>query len=284
MKTIIYYFTGTGNSLAAAMKIAAALKDCELVPIASLKDTPGRVVPAADRVGIICPVYDAGLPVIVKEFAERLDIGAVPYTFAIVTLGGTGISALHQLNRILVQGCRKKLDAAFTVIMPGNFPPVGVPPSGERKEEILRKADAALAAIAVAIQKGQAVPPGFSPLSSLMRLLLYPPFSRNVRGGDTSFSVDDTCTACGTCAKVCPVGNIVMENDRPVWQHHCELCCACLHFCPAEAIQLNILRGTKGRGRYRHPDLKVDDMKAQQGETPVQESGTGSAGVPSYSR
>jgi Fe-S-cluster-containing hydrogenase component 2 len=75
-----------------------------------------------------------------------------------------------------------------------------------------------------------------------------------------------------------------MENDRPVWQHHCELCCACLHFCPAEAIQLNILRGTKGRGRYRHPDLKVDDMKAQQGETPVQESGTGSAGVPSYSR
>ena len=46
MKTIIYYFTGTGNSLAAAKKIAAALKDCELVPIASLegytgKDRPG---------------------------------------------------------------------------------------------------------------------------------------------------------------------------------------------------------------------------------------------------
>ena len=29
MKTIIYYFTGTGNSLAAARKIAAALGDCE---------------------------------------------------------------------------------------------------------------------------------------------------------------------------------------------------------------------------------------------------------------
>jgi ferredoxin len=269
MRTIIYYFTGTGNSLAAARKIATTLKDSELVPIASLADTPGKIVPAADRVGIVCPVYDAGIPVIVKEFAERLDIGAVPYAFGIVTMGGMGISALHQLNKILVQGCHKKLDAAFAVKMPGNFPPVGVPPAGEKKEEILRKADGDLTAIAVAIQKGQAVPPGFSPLSSLMRTFLYPPFAKNVHGSDTSFSAEDTCTACGTCVTVCPVENIVLAKERPVWQHRCELCCACLHFCPVEAIQLNTMQGTKGRGRYRHPDLKVEDMKAQRGEKPA---------------
>ena len=272
MKTIIYYFTGTGNSLAAAKKIAAVLGDCELVPIASLKDKPGKIVPAADRVGIVSPVYDAGLPVIVKDFAERLDIGPIPYTFGIVTLGGTGISALHQLNKILMQHCRKKLDAAFAVKMPGNFPPVAVPMAGPEKEKCLSEADAHLASIAVMIEKGQAVSPGFSPLSSLMRCLLYPPFSRNVHGMDKSFSVEDSCTSCGTCAKVCPVGNIIMENERPVWQHHCELCCACLHFCPVEAIQLNTMQGTKGRGRYRHPDLKVEDMKTQREEKPVQES------------
>ena len=272
MKTIIYYFTGTGNSLAAARKIAAALKDCELVPIASLKDMPGKIVPAADRVGIVCPVYDAGVPVIVKEFAERLDIGAVPYAFAVVTLGGTGISALHQLNKILMQGCHRKLDAAFAVKMPGNFPPLAVPPSGEEKDAILRKADTGLAAIAVAIQKGQAVPPGLSPLSSLMRILIYPPFAKNVHGMASSFSVDDTCTSCGTCAKVCPVGNIAMGNGRPAWQQKCELCCACLHLCPAEAIQINVFRGTRGRGRYRHPDLTIDDMKLQRGEKTAQES------------
>lgn len=265
MKTIIYYFTGTGNSLAAAKKIAGALKDTELVPIASLKTSEGRVVPAADRAGIICPVYDAGLPVIVKEFAGRLDVGAIPYTFGIVTMGGMGASALHQLNGILVHNCRKKLDAAFAVKMPGNFPPVGVPPSGEKREAILRDADAELAAIAVMIEKGQAVPPGFSLLSRLMHAAMYGKFERNVPGMDRSFSVDETCTSCGTCAKVCPVGNITIENERPVWQHHCELCCACLHFCPVEAIQLTTMQGTKGRGRYRHPDLMVDDMKAQRG-------------------
>ena len=269
MKTVIYYFTGTGNSLAAAKKIAAALKDCELVPIASLKDTAGRIVPAADRVGIVCPVYDAGIPVIVKEFAERLDIGAVPYVFGIITFGGMGISALHQLNSILLQGSRKKLDAAFAVKMPGNFPPVGVPPVGDKKEEILRKADAELAAIAVTIQKGQTVPPGFSPLTSLMRLLLYPPFAKNVHTMDKSFSVEGTCTACGTCAKVCPVGNITLEKERPAWHHQCELCCACLHFCPVEAIQINTMQGTKGRGRYRHPDLNIGDMETQRGKKPA---------------
>ncbi|MDD1685031.1 MAG: EFR1 family ferrodoxin [Methanoregula sp.] len=266
MKTIIYYFSGTGNSLAAAKKIAAALGNTELVPIASLKDTPGRIVPAADRVGIVCPVYDAGLPVIVKEFTERLDIGAVPYTFGIVTMGGMGVSALHQLNGILLQSSRRKLDAAFAIKMPGNFPPIGVPPQGDKKEAILRNADAQLASITVMIEKGQTVPPGFSPVTFVMRCLLYPPFAKNVHDMDKSFSVEDTCTSCGTCAEVCPVGNITMENDRPVWQHHCELCCACLHFCPVEAIQLSTLQGTKGRGRYRHPDLTIDDMKMQRGE------------------
>ena len=76
MKTIIYYFTGTGNSLAVAKKIAAALGDCELVPIASLQKTNGDIVPQADRVGIVCPVYFSGLPVMVDSFAQRLDLSA----------------------------------------------------------------------------------------------------------------------------------------------------------------------------------------------------------------
>jgi ferredoxin len=99
-----------------------------------------------------------------------------------------------------------------------------------------------------------------------MRLIVYPPFAKNVHGLGASFSVENTCTGCGTCAKVCPVANIVMENDRPVWLQKCELCCSCLHFCPVEAIQLNMMQGTKGRGRYRHPDLTVEDMEAQRGE------------------
>ncbi|WP_321504348.1 EFR1 family ferrodoxin [uncultured Methanoregula sp.] len=266
MKTIIYYFTGTGNSLAAAKKIAAVLGDCEMVPVALLQNAPAEILPGADRVGIVCPVYDAGVPRIVAEFAGRLDLSRAGYTFAVVTMGGMGVSALHQLNAILTKVHGRKLDAAFAVKMPGNFPPVGKIAAPEKQQKILKSTDARLAEIARTIDKGLLVPPGFSPVSSLMRSFLYPPFYKNVHEMDKAFSVSDACTSCGTCTKVCPVGNITLVNKRPSWQHHCELCCACLHFCPVEAIQLHMMQGTAGRGRYRHPDLTAADMKAQRGE------------------
>jgi len=266
MKGIIYYFTGTGNSLAAARKIAATIGDCVPEPIASYRNAIGPIIPEAERVGIVCPVYDAGLPVIVAEFAGRLDLSQVAYTFAVVTMGGTGVSALHQLNNILRERQGRALDAGFAVKMPGNFPPVSRPPAGEKQDHILAAADARLAEIAGIIKGNIAAPPGFSPLSSLMQRIMYPPFAKNLHGMDKAFSVSDACTACGTCAQVCPTGNIIMEHDRPSWQHRCELCVACLHFCPTEAIQLEMMQGTKGRGRYHHPDLKVVDMVAQRGD------------------
>jgi ferredoxin len=265
MKTVIYYFTGTGNSLAAARKIAAVLGDCELVSIASLRNTPGVIAPHADRVGIACPVYDAGLPVIVAEFAGRLDISRAGYTFGIVTMGGIGVSALHQLDGIFRQQCGRGLDAGFAVRMPGNFPPVGKSRMVESEDPVFLSADAYLAEIATKIATGLFVPPGFSPVSALMKCVTYGPFSRNVHGMDKNFSVSAACTSCGTCAKVCPVDNIAMESGRPVWQHRCECCCACLHFCPVQAIDLNVMQGTKGRGRYRHPGLKIADMQVQRG-------------------
>jgi len=265
MKTLIYYFTGTGNSLTAARKIADALGNCNLVPIASLTDTTGTIVPDAERVGIVCPVYDAGLPLIVAEFAGRLDLSRAQFTFGIVTMGGTGISALHQLKNIFKEH-GSTLDAAFAVIMPGNFPPVGSPPAGAKREKILAAADESLTEISALINKGTVVPPGFAPFSRLMRHLLYPPFIKGVHESDKAFSADVTCTSCGTCVNVCPKKNILLENGKPVWQHRCELCCACLHFCPTESIQLTMMRGTKGRGRYHHPDVTITDMKAQRGD------------------
>ena len=73
------------------------MSDCELVSIASLRNTPGDIVPPGGRVGIVCPVYDAGLPVIVAAFAHRLSLAGTRDVFGIVTLGGAGgTSALRQ--------------------------------------------------------------------------------------------------------------------------------------------------------------------------------------------
>jgi ferredoxin len=264
MKTIIYYFTGTGNSLAAAKRICMYLGDCEIVSIASLATIPGEIRAGPDRVGIVCPVYDLGLPSIVAEFMQRLDVSQAAYCFGVLTMGGFGTSALHQLDDLVFAHSRRHLDAAFTVKMVGNFVPLYEPAKGAKKEKLLSAADKRISEIAAMIDKGLTVRPDTAFLSALLKRLTYDGFIRTLHDADKNFMADEKCTSCGTCAAVCPVHNIGMVDKKPVWKHHCELCCACIHFCPAEAIQYG--QKTKKRGRYKNPSVTIADMKKQRGE------------------
>jgi Pyruvate/2-oxoacid:ferredoxin oxidoreductase delta subunit len=273
VKTIIYYFTGTGNSLAAAKKISAALPDCELVPIPSLREFAGDIVPPADRIGIVCPVYFSGLPLMVASFAGRLDFGAAPYVFAVVTHGGGGESAaLKQLDFILRKRQGRGLDAGFGVAMPGNYILLYESPKGEDQKEILATANEAIAGITGMVRRcGKCELPS-SLVPRILHSVLYPWFRSHAPTNDNKFTVADTCTSCGTCMAICPAKNIELVDKKPVWKHHCELCCGCIHLCPVQAIQAGAK--TKNRDRYRHPEVKVTDLiYRQEGEGDPLENG-----------
>ncbi len=257
MKTILYYFTGTGNSLAVAEGLCRRLPDCELVPVASVARDPGRIAPEGDRVGIIAPVYFSGLPAVVADFALRLDLSKVPYSFAVLTMGGSGGNpALHQLERILTQGPGKRgLDAGFTVKMPGNYVLMYGPPNDATIGKILGKADRRIEEIAGLVEQRVQKRPRMPVFGSLVQHLIYPKFIMGVHDADRKFSVDDRCTSCGICVKVCPVENIRLEEGRPVWLHHCEQCMACIQLCPPLAIQAG--KKTEERQRYHHPNLRI---------------------------
>ncbi len=260
MKTTIYYFTGTGNSLAAAKMIAAALGDTELVPIAWLQEIPGDIVPQAERVGIICPVYFSGLPAMVASFAARLDPSPVRYLFAVVTLGGSGGStALRQIDGILKSRGGHGLDAGFAVKMPGNYILMYESPAGKKREKLLADAEVQLEGIAQEIQRSRVQKLPYSFFAQVIHSLMYPRFVSHVHDDDRKFSVTDACTSCGICAAICPAGNIELVEGRPVWKHHCELCCGCIHLCPVQAIQAG--QKTGKRQRYRNPGVTVAELK-----------------------
>jgi len=264
MKSIIYYFTGTGNSLAAAKKIAGPLGDCDIVPVASFADSTGPVVPDAERVGLVCPVYFAGLPAMAATFAERLDLAAADYVFSVVTHGGGGgAAALRQLDGILRDKAGRGLDAGFAVSMPGNYILMYASPAGEKRDRLLDAADAELDTIAGRIGRGERVNLPNSPVARLIRALMYPRFRSHLHENDRKFTVSDRCTSCGACAAVCPAGNIDMVDGRPAWNHRCELCCGCIHLCPAEAIQAG--SRTEGRQRYRNPSVEIAELERQRG-------------------
>lgn len=262
MKTLIYYFTGTGNSLAVAQGLCSHIGDCELAALASLAKSPGPIVPDADRVGIVSPLYFFGLPEIVAEFASRLDLSRTAYVFSVLTMGGSGGSAaLRQLEGILEAAPGKRgLDAGFSIRMPGNYILMYDALSQERIERTVRAADLRVEEIAKSVKGNVRVMPAWSPIAALIHHLMYPRFRKGVHEADRRFSVDDRCTSCNTCVEVCPVENIRLEDGRPAWLHHCEQCMACIQLCPAHAIQA---KKTEGRQRYRHPGIGVGMLKRQ---------------------
>ncbi len=259
MKTILYYFTGTGNSLSVAEGLCRVLGDCELVPIASVGDHPARISPEAERVGIVTPVYFFGLPSLVAVFAGRLDLSRAQYVFAVATMGGSGGSAaLRQLDGILRRSGGRGLDAGFMVKMPGNYILMYESPQGKKQEELLRDADRRVREIAEKVNRGDRAKLPRSLTASLVHGVMYPRFLRGVHDADRKFTVDDRCTSCGICAGVCPVGNIQIGEGRPSWLHRCEQCMACIHLCPTQAIQAGPKTGT--RARYRNPAVQLEAL------------------------
>ena len=263
MSDVIWYFTGTGNSLAVARRAAAMLGgDVELKPIASAP--AGAVEISASRAGFVFPVYSFGLARVVKEFVERISTLKSDRVFAIATCGQSAGGTLVQLKKLL-ESRGARLDAAAVVVYPGNCIPLHAAPSGEQCAEMIAGGDKATDAFMADFIAGRGGLPGM--LASVGELLfrpLYAGFLSSVRRSGKFFRADDTCTRCGLCMKVCPAGNIAPGPDgRPVWGGRCEACLACLNLCPVEAIQFGWL--TRGRRRYRHPDVTSADIAAQTG-------------------
>ncbi len=86
----------------------------------------------------------------------------------------------------------------------------------------------------------------------------YKSFIEKVNTEDENYYTDEKCNGCGICQKICPVDNIKLVNDKPEWQHKCQQCLCCLHYCPQKAIQFG--EYTPGRERYNHPHIKVKEL------------------------
>lgn len=255
MSLTIFYFSATGNSLEIARKIAKVLGDCVIKSMAT-KAPSEPVGGPGESVGFIFPVFYNGLPRLVKRFIEKLHIYPGTYCFAIANSGGTRANSLGMLEEVLFKK-QMSLSYAEEIKMPGNYIVGHQAPSSEKVKKMLEAADDKVekTARAIAVEERKPVILKAQLWSKIInRSYLY----KNTNEWDEEFLTTGKCTGCGRCAKVCPVDNIKIEKQRPVWQHSCEHCLACIHWCPFEAIEYG--QKTIGRRRYHNPNIKIEDI------------------------
>ncbi len=284
MRTIVYYFSGTGNSLKTACDLALEIGDTEFLTdetevFSMVRALNGEIDLSADRIGLVFPVYMWGLPLIVSEFVKKLGAAGGSwrnepdkYIFAVATHGGFPGGALKMLHRSMAK-TGVTLDAAFAVEMPGNYTPLYGAPSAEKQKMLFANAKGKVREISDRVLSGERGRFEFSNFfinaaSSFVHGLM----ALKIPGMDKKFYADENCegtpwstphdgrsvSGCSVCAEVCPVDNIKMINGKPSWNHKCQQCMACLQWCPKEAIQWG--KKTVGRKRYHHPDIKLAEI------------------------
>jgi len=272
MSTEIYYFSGTGNSLVTARNIAGKTNG-KLISIPSVMDKE-NIKTDAEMIGIVFPVYyatnDCGIPLIIGRFIRKLENIGSKYLFAVCTSGYMPGETIENLSK-LIKSRGAKLAAGFTVTMSNKIL------TKEKQHKMFNNWKKKLEVIYENVhirKKGKFETRGilvkllFAPLLLIIKPVFlgrykklsnssHLPFNELIPLADRSFQYDEKCNGCGICPRVCPVNNIKMVENRPVWQHHCENCFACYGWCPEEAIYGDIVSYAE---RYHHPDVKISDM------------------------
>lgn len=233
---MIFYFSGTGNSKYVAERIAAKFNDAA-VPIekhdgvVKLKD--------GEMLGIVTPVNWWELPVLTREFLQRLTLKspADPYCFIVTTYGTTPGCTYQDAKKILaVNGIN--LQAGYSIKMPDNWTPIF---DLSDSDQVARQNDEAEVYIAEVLKKisKRAVGNQMEKVKPMAVKILTDPFLNSERKTN-NFYVEDSCIGCGLCARKCPVQAIEIRDKKPVWvKERCALCLRCLHSCPKTKISVS---------------------------------------------
>lgn len=251
MENVIFYFSGTGNSLQAAKDIAEKLGNCEVVNLAKVS---AKTEISAERVGIVFPVYFWGIPNIVSKFLSEVKVNGTPYIFSVATCGSTKGAALVQVNDLLKQQ-NQRLSAGFVLKMPGNYIVMYGAQSEEKQRELFQNEKDTVKKISeIVSSKKENIPEKSSfALDVMIGKAISRAAAPKFPSGDVHFTVSDSCIGCGKCEKACSVNNLTMINGRPSWNHHCECCMGCIQVCPVSAI--NYGNKTQKRKRYWNPNI-----------------------------
>lgn len=247
---MVFYFTGTGNSLYAAKGIEPApISIPQAIHRAPLEFT-------ADTIGIVSPVYGHEVPAMVRQFLQRA-VFHTKYFYIVLTYGNRHGGAAELAEKLCLD-CGIHPSYINVLLMVDNWLPGFDMDEQKRLDKQvdvhLKQIAADIAArrhwIAQVTEEDRAAHRAFLAHTSQMPAEAWQHLIR----------VTDRCVGCGVCQMVCPSASIQVESGRAVHiPGNCQTCLACVHNCPEKAIGLN-LPEKNPNARYRNEHIKLSEI------------------------
>lgn len=249
---MVFYFTGTGNSLYIAKQIE---ENPISIPQAIHRESQEF---SADRIGIVAPVYGHEVPAMVKDFLQNAVFHA-DYFYMILTYGNRHGGAA-ELAKELCDTCGIAVNYINVIMMVDNWLP------GFDMNEQMRldkKIDENMAVILSDLNARRNM---ISEVTDTDRAAHQQFLDGMQRMPEDVWQhllrVTDGCIGCGICEKVCPSSSIHVLDGKAVHiPGNCQTCLACAHACPQKAIQLT-MEEKNPNARYRNEHISLQEIIA----------------------
>lgn len=259
LNTLIYYLSGTGNTLQVALWMAEIMN--RKGPITETKAIeqarPDKEISSTtDYLGIGMPTHGFTLPWAMLKFLLRLPRSKGTKAFVFATRAGArygpipgyppGIAGSSIFIAALVLALKGyRVRGMLSLNMPSNWMSLHTGLREDIVQAIHTRARPRAEAFIKKILSGRRILFNSNIIYEFIWALALAPISAGylLMGRfflAKLFFANHNCTGCGICAENCPTGSIKMmgkTKPRPYWSLTCESCMRCMGYCPHKAIE-----------------------------------------------